>query len=1061
MISRFFIDRPVFAAVVAIIMMIVGGVSVLVLPIEQYPEIAPPVVQVTASYPGADAQTVVDTVTAPLEQQINGVEGMIYMSSTSTSEGTCTINVTFELGTDPDLASVYTQNRVAIAEPRLPEEVTRQGVQTKKRSTSLLQVVSVYAELDDQGNPINPSYDELFLSNYVEIYVKDRLARVPGVGEVFVFGGKPFAMRIWLDPEKLAARDLTTVDLLDALRSQNVQVSGGKIGQEPASTQDGFQYTVTTLGRLQSVEQFEEIIVKVGEDQRTVRVKDVARVELSSQDYAWSAEVNGKPAATLGIYQLPGSNAVAVAEGINAAMAELERDFPPGLKQKVTFDFTTFVTASIEEVVTTLFITIFLVFLITYLFMQNLRATLVPAVTIPVSLLATFGVLLIFGFSLNMLTLFGLILAVGIVVDDAIVVVENTSRNIDEKGLDPKEAARQAMDEVSGALIATTLVVLAVFIPTALLGGLTGVLYRQFAITIAVATSFSTINALTLSPALCGLLLRPQKKVRFPLFVLFNKTLNGTRTGYLWLVQKGVRLAIIVLVVFGGFVVLTGGLYKKTPTGFVPSDDLGYFFVNVQLPDAAKLARTREVINEVDEILFNTDGVVDIISVNGYSILSGTQASNNGFSIAILEGWDDRPHVNEILQGLAPQLASIPEGVVFAFTPPPIQGLGSSGGFEYQLQDRSDAGVGALQDVADSMVGAATQDPTLVQMFSSFRARVPQLFVDLDRVKAQKLGVPLGVVFDTMATNLGGAYVNDFNYFGRVFRVYAQAEADFRRTAEDITLLKVRNQNGDTLPLDSVARVEDSLGAAAIVRFNQYPAATITGSAAPGVSSGQAIQTMRNLSDEVLPPGFSYAWSGQTYQELEAGSQTAIAFAMAFIIVFLVLAAQYESWTTPISILFTVPLGVFGALVGVNALGLDNNIYTQVGFVLLISLVAKNAILIVEFARDLRMNGGRSIADAAIEAAKLRFRPILMTAFSFVFGTAPLVIATGAGASSRRSLGTAVFFGMLLATIVGVIFVPVFFYIIQTMAEKVKPPKKSADAAPPAPASESPAPDPA
>ncbi|MEM1107686.1 MAG: multidrug efflux RND transporter permease subunit [Planctomycetota bacterium] len=1040
MISRFFIDRPVFAAVVAILMVIIGAVSVLVLPIEQYPEIAPPVVQVTATYPGADAQTVVDTVTAPLEQQLNGVEGMIYMSSTSTSEGTCTINVTFELGTDPDLAAVYTQNRVAIAEPRLPAEVTRQGVQTKKRSTSLLQVVSVFAETDDEGNPLNPAYDELFLSNYVEIYVKDRLARVPGVGEVFVFGGKPFAMRVWLDPEKLAARDLTTVDLLDALRSQNVQVSGGKIGQEPADTEDGFQYTVTTLGRLDSIEQFEDIIVKVGEDQRVVRVKDVARVELSSQDYAWSAEVNGRAAATMGIYQLPGSNAVAVAEGISEAMAELERDFPPGLKQQVTFDFTKFVTASIEEVITTLFITITLVFLITYLFMQNLRATLVPAVTIPVSLLATFGVLLIFGFSLNMLTLFGLILAVGIVVDDAIVVVENTARNIDEKGLGAKEAARQAMDEVSGALIATTLVVLAVFIPTALLGGMTGVLYRQFAITIAVATSFSTINALTLSPALCGILLRPQKKVRFPLFVLFNKTLDGTRGGYLWLVQKGVRLAIIVILAFGGLVAITGGLYQKTPTGFVPADDMGYFFVNVQLPDAAKLARTRGVLDQVEEMLLEeTPGVVNVVSVNGFSLLSGTQASNNAFCVVILDSWDDRPHVFEILGGLAPRLAQIPEGIVFPFTPPPIQGLGSSGGFEYQLQDRSDAGVGALQDVADAMVAQGEQDPTLTQMFSSFRARVPQLFVDIDRVQAQKLGVPLSVVFDTMATNLGGTYVNDFNYFGRVFRVYAQAEAEFRRTAEDITLLKVRNQNGDTLPLDTVATVEDSLGASAIVRFNQYPAATITGSAVPGVSSGQAIDTMRRLSDEVLPPGFSYEWSGQTYQELAAGSQTAIAFGMAFIIVFLVLAAQYESWTTPISILFTVPLGVFGALVGVNALGLDNNIYTQVGFVLLISLVAKNAILIVEFARDLRLRAGRSIRDAALEAAKLRFRPILMTAFSFVLGTAPLVIATGAGAASRRSLGTAVFFGMLLATVVGIVFVPVFFYVIQNMAEKFRP----------------------
>ncbi|MEM9915410.1 MAG: multidrug efflux RND transporter permease subunit [Planctomycetota bacterium] len=1055
MISRFFIDRPVFASVVAIIMVVVGLISVVVLPIEQYPEIAPPVVQVTASYPGADAQTVVDTVTAPLEQQLNGVEGMIYMKSTSTSEGTVTIDVTFELGTDPDLASVYTQNRVAIAEPRLPEEVTRQGVQTKKRSTSLLQVVSVYAETDDEGNPLNPEFDELFLSNYVEIYIKDRLARVPGVGEVFVFGGKPFAMRIWIDPEKLAARDLTTVDLLDALRSQNVQVSGGKIGQEPATTADGFQYTVTTLGRLDSVEQFEDIIVKVGDDQRVVRVKDVARVELSSQDYAWSAEVNGRPAATMGIYQLPGSNAVAVAQGISDAMADLERDFPEGLAQQVTFDFTTFVTASIKEVITTLFITVFLVFLVTYLFMQNLRATLVPTITIPVSLLATFAVLLIFGFSLNMLTLFGLILAVGIVVDDAIVVVENTSRNIDEKGLSAKEAARQAMDEVSGALIATTLVVLAVFIPTALLGGMTGVLYRQFAITIAVATSFSTINALTLSPALCGLLLRPQKKVRFPVFVLFNKLLDGTRTGYLWLVAKGVRLAVITLLVFGGFVAFTGFVYTKTPTGFIPSDDMGYFFVNMQLPDAAKLARTRDVVDQVDDILLNTPGVTNVVSVNGFSLLSGTQASNNAFSIAILEGWDDRPHVNQIMGQVAPQLGGISEGIVFSFTPPPIQGLGTGGGFEYQLQDRSDAGVGALQDVADSLVFAGEQDPSLTKMFSSFRARVPQLFVDIDRVKAQKLGVPLGVVFDTMATNLGGSYVNDFNYFGRVFRVYAQAEADFRRSADDITLLKVRNQNGDTLPLDSVATVEDSLGAASIVRFNQSPAATITGEAAPGVSSGESIAAMIRLSEEVLPPGFGFEWSGQTYQELEAGSQAAIAFAVAFLIVFLVLAAQYESWTTPVAILLTVPLGVFGALAGVNALGLDNNIYTQVGFVLLISMVAKNAILIVEFARDLRIRAGKTIRDAAMEAAKLRFRPILMTAFSFVLGTAPLVIATGAGAASRRSLGTAVFFGMLLATIVGIVFVPVFFYVIQSMAEKVKPPKKdepspAAEAAKPA-----------
>ncbi|MEM7625076.1 MAG: multidrug efflux RND transporter permease subunit [Planctomycetota bacterium] len=1041
MISRFFIDRPVFAAVLAILMMLVGGISVLVLPIEQYPEIAPPVVQVSASYPGADAQTLVDTVTAPLEQEINGVEGMIYMRSTSTAEGTVTIDVTFELGTDPDLASVFTQNRVAIAEPRLPAEVTRQGVQTKKRSTSLLQVISVFASTDEDGNPLNATYDELYLSNYAEIYIKDRLARVPGVGEVFVFGGKPFAMRVWIDPEELAARDLTTVDLLDALRAQNVQVSGGQIGQEPATSEEGFQYTVTTQGRLSSPEQFEDIILKVGEDQRVVRVSDVARVELTSQSYSSSAEVNGRPAATLGIYQLPGSNAVAVAEGVTAAMAELEADFPEGIEQQVTFDFTNFVTASIKEVVTTLFIAAFLVFLVTYLFLQDWRATLVPTVTIPVSLLATFGVLLVFGFSLNMLTLFGLILAIGIVVDDAIVVVENTARNIDEKKLDAREAARQAMDEVSGALVATTLVVLAVFIPAALLGGLTGVLYRQFAITIAVATCFSTVNALTLSPALCGLLLRPSKKARFPLFVGFNALLSRTTGGYLWLVTKGVRLAAVVVLVFAGFIVVTGLLYTKTPTGFIPPDDQGYFFVNVQLPDAAKLARTTDVVDEVERLVLDTEGVTDIVSVNGFSLLSGTQASNNGFAVVILEDWADRRHVDEIIGELAPKLGSLAEGVVFSFPPPPIQGLGSSGGFEYQLQDRSDAGVEALQDTADAMVVAGEQHPDLTRMFSSFRARVPQLYVDVDRVKAQKLGVPLGVVFDTLGTNLGGSYVNDFNYFGRVFRVYAQAEAEFRATADDITLLKVRNQNGDTLPLDSVATVEDKLGPSAIVRFNLFPAATVTGEAAPGMSSGAAITAMRDLSDRVLPAGFSYAWSGQTYQELEAGNQAALAFGLGFLVVFLVLAAQYESWTTPIAILLTVPLGVFGALAGVNALGLDNNIYTQVGFVLLISMVAKNAILIVEFARDLRLNQGRSIRDAAIEAAKLRFRPILMTAFSFVLGTAPLVIATGAGAASRRSLGTAVFFGMLLATIVGVVFVPVFFYIVQSIAEKFKAPK--------------------
>ena len=1046
--SRFFIDRPVFATVVALIMMLIGGISVFLLPIEQYPEIAPPVVQVSASFPGADAQTLVDTVTAPLEQAINGVEGMIYMKSTSTSQGTVSIDVTFELGTDPDLAAVYTQNRVAIAEPRLPEEVTRQGVQTRKRSTSLLMVVSIKAATDEAGNPINPNVDDLYLSNYVEVFIKDRLARVPGVGEVFIFGGKPFSMRIWIDPEKLAARNLTTNDLLAALRAQNVQVSGGQIGQEPATTESGFQLTVTTQGRLSSAQQFADIVLKVGDEQRVVRVGDVARVELSAQDYAWDAEVNGKPAATMGIYQLPGSNAVAVADGVRAAMQELAADFPADIAYQVTFDFTDFVRASIREVVITLFIAALLVFLVTYLFLQDWRATLIPTVTIPVSLLATFGVLLFAGFSLNMLTLFGIILAIGIVVDDAIVVVENTARNIDEKGLTPKEAARQAMDEVSGALVATTLVVLAVFIPAALLGGVTGVLYQQFAVTIAVATCFSTVNALTLSPALCGILMRPSKKTSFFLFRAFNKLLDAGTEGYLWLVHKALRLSIVVIVLFAGIVAATVALQRTTPTGFIPPDDMGYFFINAQLPDAAKLARTRAVMNQVEDIVLSTPGVTDIVTVNGFSILSASQGSNYALGVVVLKPWDQRNHIRRIARQINAQLAQIPEAIVFVIPPPPIPGLGSSGGFEYQLQDRANAGVDALQDAADTLVTQASQSPQLTQMFTGFRARVPQLFVDIDRVKAQRLGVPLAVIFDTMSTNLGGAYVNDFNYFGRVYRVYAQAEARFRDTAADILQLKVRNNNGDTLPLDAVATVQDRVGPSSITRYNLFPAASITGQAAPGVSSGAAIDTMQRLSREVLPAGFGYEWSGQTYQELKAGGQASTAFILGFIVVFLVLAAQYESWTLPITILLTVPLGVCGALLGVNAMGLDRNVYTQVGFVLLISLVAKNAILIVEFARELRMKQGLSARDAAAQAARLRFRPILMTALSFVLGTLPLLVASGAGAASRRSLGTAVFFGMVLATIVGLLLTPSFYAMLETLRGRVM---GKADTAPQAP----------
>ena len=1038
MFSHFFIDRPIFATVVALVMLLVGVITLPLLPVEQYPDIAPPVVQVSANYPGADPQTIVDSVTAPIEQEINGVEGMIYMKSTTASNGLVNIDVSFELGTDPDLAAVFTQNRVAVAEPRLPQEVRSRGVQTKKRSPSLLMVVSLYSP--------DGSMDNLALSNYAAINVRDTLARVEGVGEVFTFGARDFSMRIWLDPEELASRDLTTIDVLDAMREQNVQIAAGQIGQEPAQTDSGFQLIITTEGRLTTEEQFADIILKVGDEQRVVRLGDVARVELGAESYDWEARLDGKPAAAMGIYQLPGSNAVAVAEGVKAAMEDLAVSFPASLKYEITFDFTNFVRESIREVVITLLIAAFLVILVTYIFLQDWRATLVPAVTIPVSLIATFGVMFAAGFSLNLFTLFGLILAIGIVVDDAIVVVENTMRKLDE-GKAPRVAAKEAMTEVSGALIATSLVVMAVFIPAACLPGMTGVLYRQFALTIAVATAFSTVNALTLSPALCALVLRPTRKTVFAPFRWFNKTLEGSRGGYLWVVQKGIRMSLIVILVFAGFCAAAVFGLRTVPTGFVPNEDMGYFFVNIQLPDAAKLTRTEAVLSRVEQMTLDTPGVHRVLGVTGYSLLSGTVSSNNAMLIVVLDPWDERMSreliVRGIVQRLAPQYAQIQEAIVFPFVPPPIQGLGTSGGFAYELQDRSAAGLEELQNVADNLVAAGNADPQLTQLFTGFRANVPQLFVDIDRTKAQRLGVTPSVYNDTLQSNLGSAYVNDFNLFNRVFRVFLQADPRFRDRTEDIGLLKVRNRDGETLPMDTFITVEETVGPSAINRYNLYPSASITGSSAPGYSSNQGVQQMVTLSEEILPPGFGYEWTGTTYQEIKAGNAAPIAFALGFIVVFLVLAAQYESWSIPLAILLTVPLGVFGALVGVMSRGLDNNVYTQVGFILLIAMVAKNAILIVEFARELR-TGGKPVREAAIDAARLRFRPILMTAFSFVLGTFPLVIATGAGAASRRSLGTAVFFGMLLATIVGIVFVPVFFYLIQSWIERGKNKPKAA-----------------
>lgn len=1036
MFSRFFIHRPVFASVLALLMVLAGAVALPVLPIEQFPEITPPTIQVTASFPGADAKTLVDTVTAPIEQAVNGVEDMIYMKSTSSNDGAMSLTISFALGTDADMAAVRVQNKVAIAEPRLPQEVRTQGVNVTKQSTSLLTVVSLISP-DDK-------YDALYLSNYASLYVKDTLSRVPGVGGVTIFGARDFSMRLWLDPRQLASRDLTTLDVVNALREQNVQVAAGQIGAEPTPDKSGFQFTVNTAGRLTTPEQFEQIVLKVGEDQRLVRLTDVARVELGAESYASFARRNGKPAATLGIYQLPGSNAVETAEGIRKAMDELSAAFPPGLEHTITFDFTRFVTASIKEVVITLIIASLLVFLVTFVFLQDWRATLIPTIAIPVSLVATFAALLAMGYSLNMLSLFGLVLAIGIVVDDAIVVVENVARNIDETGCSGREAATRAMSEITGPVIATTLVVLAVFIPAAMLGGLTGELYRQFAVTISVATVFSSINALTLSPALCAILLRPTKQRKAWPFRLFNAGFNPMAAGYVATVRGAIRAWPISLVIFGGLLYATYFAVTTTPTGFIPPEDQGYFFVNVQLPDAAKLGRTDEVLARVEKIIAETPGVEASIGIGGFSLLTGTNATNSATAIVILQPWDDRSdpslHSSAIVGRVMGQFMQIREAIVFAFEPPPIMGLGASGGFSYELQDRAALGTDALQDAANQLIGASMQSGEVTGLFTGFRAHVPQLYVDVDRTQAKKLNVPLESIFGTLQTHLGGSYVNDFNLFGRVYRVYAQAEGEYRQRSDDIRQLKVRSNDGNIIPLDTLVRIRDIVGPQAITRYNLYPSASITGAAVPGRSSGQAIDSMRRISAESLPAGMGYEWTGSTYQEIEAGSQAPLAFAFGLIIVFLVLAAQYESWTLPVSILLTVPVGILGAVLAIAGRGLDMNIYAQVGFVLLIAMVAKNAILIVEFAAQ-RRAAGEPVRDAAIEASRLRFRPILMTAMSFVFGTLPLAVATGAGAAGRVSLGTTVLGGMLAATIIGVVLVPVFYVVVQSTAECFKKPK--------------------
>ena len=1039
-ISHFFIDRPIFASVLSIVFVILGAVAFARLPIAQYPEIAPPVINVSGQYPGASAEVVASTVVAPIEEQINGVENMLYVSSNATADGKFSIAVTFDIGTNLDIAQVQVQNRVAIAQPRLPVEVRNIGVTVAKASPDLMMVVHLYSP--------DKTRDTLYISNFATLEVKDPLTRIDGVGSITAFGSRDYSMRIWLDPDRLQSLGLTAADVTLALAGQNVQVASGNLNQPPVGQPGAFQIAVKTLGRLANPEEFGAIMVKQTAT-AVVRLRDVARVELAALDYTTNSYLDLDPAVALAIFQRPGSNALTTANTIRATMEQLAPRFPPGVKYSIVYDPTRFIQQSVDAVQETILEAIVLVVLVVILFLQTWRAAIIPLVAIPVSLVGTFFFMSLFGFTLNNLTLFGLVLAVGIVVDDAIVVVENVERNI-ETGLNPHDAAVKSMNEVGAALIAIALVLCAVFVPSAFITGISGQFYRQFALTIAGATVISLIVSLTLSPALCALLLKPHTERRTPfwarpahaVFRAFNFGFEKLAHGYGWLAARVVRFAVLVLV--GYVAILAFGLneFRKTPTGFIPAVDRGYLIIITQLPSGASLDRTDVVNKRAVEIALKTPGITSAVNFVGFSGATFTNAPNAAAIFVVLDEFEKRAKdpnqsAGAIVGNLYKQLSSIQEALIFVVQPPPVQGIGTAGGFRMMVEDRAGRGPQALQAAALAVSAKANTTPGLTQVFGFFETSTPQLYLDIDRTKAQLLGVSVPDVFAALQIYIGSSYVNDFNLFGRTFRVTAQADSRYRLEPKDVLNIRVRNNQGSTVPLAAFTTVQDISGPYRVPRYNLYPAAELDGAAAPGYSLGQAIASMEQIAKETLPDGFSYEWTTLAFQQLRAGSTAIFAFALAVVFVFLVLAAQFESLTLPLAVIMIVPMCLVASIVGVVLRGQDNNILTQVGFVVLIALAAKNAILIVEFAKQLE-DQGRSRFDAAVEAARLRLRPILMTSLAFIFGVTPMVWGIGAGAELRQTLGTTVFSGMIGVTAFGLIFTPVFYVVCRWIAAKTE-----------------------